>query len=78
MKQKSRIKNQCECIVTYANPFTIGGAALTKEQCHKRGIYAVTEKSTKDRMPLCGQHTEGFRKRNKGELKLYKIERIKK
>lgn len=72
------MKNQCDCVVIYANPFTIGGTQLTKKQCHKRGIAVVTEKVTKEKMPLCGEHLKVFKNRNKGELRLYKIEQINK
>ena len=70
------MKDQCESIKTTINPWSMGGKQHKTERCHKRGRYKVTQKSDKQSMFLCGECCEVFKKRNRGELKLYIFKKL--
>lgn len=73
MTKRYQPTKRCEAVITYANPWNLGGTHLEQRQCHKKPRYIITQKSDKQKMCLCAGCKDVFKKRNKGELDLYRI-----
>lgn len=67
---------RCETVKTTVNPWTMGGAREKRGRCENEGAYEVSQKSDNQKMTLCTECCGVFKKRNRGELRLYTFKEI--